>query len=337
MGARIARWTAAALVLAVGAAGVVAYVNRDQIQDYFLARNFTPSERVQSITEAVNFTAPGERIFLASQPTVGGREDFGHWCANVDHAEEGHILGCYADERIRLFEVSDDRLEGIVEVTAVHELLHAAFARMTSQDRALLSKHLREAYEERIVDDKEFEERMSVYAELSSRAFANELHSVFGTEVADIPESLERHYAKWIHDRSEVVEWHDSYHRVFTQLSAEAENLSAELESLRGHIETQSSAYDDAVRQFNADAADFRARNERFEFSGNSALFESVRSSLLVRQESLSETLERIQADTDRFNSLRDELMKLNDVSVELNDVLDSKLPTPTAEPDTED
>ena len=336
VGARIAKWTATILVLAVGAVGVLAYVNRGDIQDYLKAENFTPSERVQIITDTVAFTPKGERIFLASHPTVGGREEFSRWCANVDHAEEGHILGCYADERIRLFEVSDERLQGIVEVTAVHELLHAVFARMKPQDREVLSDALREEYEQRIVDDAEFETRMSVYADLSPRAFANELHSVFGTEVADIPASLEEHYAKWISDRGEVVEWYNEYHGVFTSLSAEADRLSAELEALREQIETDSSAYDEAVRQFNADAADFKARNERYEFSGNVELFDSVRSSLLFRQDELSAELQRIQADTDTFNSLRDELLALNDVSLKLNEVLDSKLPTPTAEPDSD-
>ena len=334
VGKRIAKGLAGVLAIAVVAAGVVAYCFRSDIKDHFLASSFAPSQRVELIRAEIELTPTGDRVFLASQPTIGGREDFNRWCAGVDHTEEGHVLGCFADRRIRLFEVTDDRLTGVVETTAAHELLHAAWVRLGDGDRADLAERLIAEYDELAATDDAFKQRMSVYESLSRSAFANELHSVFGTEVRDLSPELESHYDKWFTDRSVVVDWYDGYHAVFTELKAEAERLGADLEALRVDIEQRTGNYDVAVRQFNADAADFKARNERYEFSGNQPLFDSIRGQLLDRQAGLDAVRQEIQADTDRFNEMREQLLKLNDVSLELNDVLDSALPEPTTEVD---
>ncbi|GAA1319727.1 hypothetical protein ACFSWE_05755 [Leucobacter albus] len=329
VGKRIAQGVAVALTLAIAAGGVIAYSNRGAIQDHFLAAGFEPSDRIAQIQEEIKLNPTGERIFLASQPTIGGRDVFNRWCAGVDHTEEGHVLGCYADRRIRLFEVTDERLTGVVETTAAHELLHASWARMSQDDRATVSRQLIAEYDALAATDAEFKQRMSVYESLSKPAFANELHSVFGTEVRELSPELESHYAKWFTDRSVVVDWYDGYHGVFIELTAEAERLSTELEALRADIEQRSANYDIAVQQFNADAADFKLRNEQYEFSGNKPLFDSIRGQLLDRQEGLDAVRREIQADTDRFNDLRAQLVELNDVSLELNDVLDSTLAEP--------
>ena len=99
------------------------------------------------------------------------------------------MLGCFADRRIRLFEVTDERLTGVVETTAAHELLHASWVRLSRDERASLSETLIAEYEERAKVDEDFKQRMSVYESLSRSAFANELHSVFGTEVGELSPS----------------------------------------------------------------------------------------------------------------------------------------------------
>ncbi len=332
-GKRIARVIAVVVVLILGIGAIVAYEFRTEIRDHFTAVGFEPTQRVEGIQEAIALTTSGDRVFLASRPTIGDREQFSTWCADVDHSEEGHVLGCFAENRIRLFDVTDERLSGVVEVTAAHELLHATYSRLSASEREHLSEELNEAYESLIADDPTLEERMSVYAQLPATAFANELHSVLGTEVRNLPDALEAHYEQWFTNRAKIVDWYDSYHSVFTELTERANALSAELEALRTDIEQRSADYDAAVRQFNADAAEFKARNERFEFDGQPELFNQLRAELLARQDALGQTLSGLQADTDRFNELREQLIELNDVSIQLNDVLDSTLPTPTEEP----
>lgn len=321
---------------ALAAGAVFAYVNRGDIRDAFLASTFEASPRIDEISAAIDPTPLGKRIFFASEPTIGGREEFSNWCAGVDHSEEGHVLGCFAHRKIHLFEVSEPRLEGIVEVTAAHELLHAAFSRLRPAERFELSKDLRRDYERLVEGDTDLEERMGVYEQLSDSAFANELHSVLGTEVSDLSPKLQAHYAKYFVNRDEILELYESYHSVFTELTERATALGSELDALRADIEARTAAYDEAVRQFNEAAADFKARNERYEFSGKKELFDSIRDGLLAQQAQLEITLDGLRADTDRFNALRQELIDLNDVSSQLNEVLDSQLTAPTTRPDSD-
>lgn len=334
VGKRIGVWVSFVVLGALIAGVATAYVYRDDIRDMVVASTFDADERVTQIVNTITPTALGERTFLASQPTIGGREQFARWCAGVDHSEHGHVLGCFANRKIHLFEVTDERLDGIVEVTAAHELLHAAFARLSDTERGDLMQLLRAEYAARSETEPALAERMSVYEQLSDRAFANELHSVLGTEVPDLSPELTAHYDQYFTDRAAILDMYESYHSVFTELTARADELGAQLESLRDDIETRTAAYDEAVRQFNADAADFTARNERYEFSGKKQLFDAMRADLMSRQAALEGELAGLRADTDRFNALRDELIQLNAVSTELNDVLDSQLPAPTTRPD---
>lgn len=333
-GKRIGMWIAIVLLGALTAGAATVYVYRSDIRDVVIASTFVADSRISEIVSDISPTPLGRRTFLASEPTIGGREQFAQWCAGVDHSEEGHVLGCFAERKIHLFEVTDERLDGIVEVTAAHELLHAAFSRLGDSERSELTKQLREEYDVISDENPELIERMSVYEQLSDRAYANELHSVLGTEVADLSPGLEAHYAKYFSDREAILAMYNSYHAVFAELTARADELSAELEALRADIEQRTEIYDESVRQFNADVADFTARNERYEFSGQKELFESVRSELMSRQAALELELSELRADTDRFNELRDELHKLNAVSTELNQVLDSKLHSPTTRPE---
>lgn len=322
------------VILLLLIAGAVAFMHRQAIQDHFRAWGFDPSPRTVEVMDELQLTSTGERIFLASRPTVDGSQLFNEQCADVDHSEEGHVLGCFSGDRIHLFDVPDERVQGIVEVTAAHEVLHAAYARMSESDRASLAERLRNTFDVLSLEHPELAERMAVYEHLSDAAFANELHSVLGTEVHDLPDWLEQHYAQWFTDRAALVGHFDAYHSVFIELRDQADALEAEMSALRSDVEQRNLAYDQAVEQFNADAADFRARNERFEFSEQPDEFARIRDELEVRRTDLQATLEALQADIDRYNGLRDQLTELSQLSSELEQQLNSDLAPVTTRPD---
>lgn len=311
----------------------VAASYRQQIRDHFSAVAFEPTSRVSEVLEDLSLTDTGERIFLATHPTVDGSQNFNKQCAGVDHSEEGHVLGCFSHDRIHLFDVTDERVNGIVEVTAAHELLHATFARLGEGDRAALTAKLRREYERLIVDNAELQERMSVYEHLSDSAFANELHSVLGTEIPELSEELEQHYAQWFENRRAIVDAFASYHAVFVDLQRQADELREEMTALREDVEQRKSAYSAAVEQFNADAATFSSRNERFEFSDSPEEFDRVRGDLELRRAQLGETLAGLEGDIDRYNALRDQLTALSEVSSSLDQQLNSDLAPVTTRP----
>lgn len=320
-------WTL--VVVALIAVATLLYMNRQTFQDHFAAQDFDPSPRISEVTSSLALTDVGERIFFATHPSIEGRETFNTRCERSDHDSGGHLLGCYSDDRIHLFEVDDDRLTGVVEVTAAHELLHAAHARLSQSERERLSKRLRDVYEELIVADPTLEERMSVYSSLSAARFANELHSVLGTEVADLPDWLENHYATWFADRASIVELFDSYHEVFASLQRQAESLQERLESLRAGIEDESSQYTASVEQFNADWASFRARNDAFEFSDEPDEFYRLLDAFEQRRTVLEDWRVSLEERVEEHERLRLELEELGELSSELNEKIDSEFSPP--------
>lgn len=330
----VGRLVAILLVLAVLAGAGWAFLHRQDISDHFAAQSFTPSQEISGLTGRLSLTDAGERIFFATHPTLDASQRFNTQCSDVDHSEGGHILGCYTRERIHLFKVTDDRLSGIVEVTAAHELLHAAFSRLSDRERTELAASLTELYEELVATHPELEERMSVYRELSPEGFGNELHSVLGTEVRELPAWLEQHYATWFSDRGSIVDHFEAYHGVFTELQERADRLQEEMAALREDVERRSEAYDAGVERFNADVDDFNRRNEAFEFSDDEAEFWRLRNDLRERAEKLNQEHDAIQADIERYERMREEMEKLNATNEELNQHLNSNL-APPANPAT--
>ncbi|MGK0720874.1 hypothetical protein [Leucobacter sp. W1478] len=329
----IGRVVTSLVVLALVAGALVAYQNRQLISDHFAAQSFTPTAEIVDLTARIRPTSTGERIFFASEPTLDASQSFNERCSQVDHTEEGHVLGCFSGGRIHLFKVTDERLAGIVEVTAAHELLHAAFSRLNDAGKAELVQQLEAAFSELSATDPGLAERMDVYQGLSATAFANELHSVLGTEVRTLPAALETHYAQWFEQRSVIVDYFDDYHTVFTALKERASQLQAELTTMRADIELRSEIYDSAVAQFNSEWEIFLQRNEAFEFSDDPAEFYAIRNGFDTRRSILNEDLARLNADIATYEGLRVELQQLGELSTELEANLNSELAPPATAP----
>lgn len=328
-GRKLARkfaWTFA-LILTVLLA--LAACNQQQnIRDYFDARSFTPSTEIIEVIDRIDLTPSGERIFLATHPQIQRSDVFNQHCRQGDHAHSGHLLGCFTEGSIHLYDVTDDRLGTVVEVTAVHELLHAAYARLSQRDRENLARQLTQYYEERIADDPELEERMAVYSHLSASQFANELHSIFATEIDELPDWLEGHYARWLNNRAEILSLFHEYRDVFKAVEQEAVELKAELDEMYTAIEEDTAAYTRAVETFNADWQVFVARNQAYEFSGNAALFNRLKAEFEGRRQQLDAWKLSLQDSIAQYEELRTRLEGLGELSTELNRQIDSRILT---------
>lgn len=330
---KVARVLTTLLLVLISGGLVFAFMHKQEINDHFAAERFEASTEVLSLTDRLDLTEAGRRIFWASEPTLDASQLFNDRCAQVDHSEEGHILGCFAADRIHLFGVTDERLDGIVEVTAAHELLHAAFARMGDAERSSLAKKLNSLYAELAAEDPALEERMSVYSGLSKIGFANELHSVLGTEQRELPEWLDEHYATWFENRSLIVDYFDSYRVVFDELWLRSQQLQEEMSVLRADVEQRSAAYDAAVNSFNTEWNAFIARNEAFEFSDNPEEFYRLRDDFYARRDALGVEMRSLNDDITRYEEMRTELLALSELNNELEKQLDSALAPPAPAP----
>lgn len=215
---------------------------RQYVTDQLTVWGFTPSSEVVSIAQEAAFSEEGIFYFYASRPEVDDAERFNAVCERQE--EQSAILGCYAGQKIYIYNVTDPRLKGIKEVTAAHEMLHAAWDRLSENDQDKLAVLL-EA-EAKKYDSKELQSRMAYYERTQPGERANELHSIIGTEYRDMSAELERHYARYFTDRKLLVAIHDDYNKVFKELEEKSEKLLGKIETLKRSVDRQLSSYDKA-------------------------------------------------------------------------------------------
>ena len=115
------------LLMAVGILGAELVQPRIW-QDYYMRMNYRPDEQIGQLVSKLNFSPRGKEVFFATNPVVSGPEDFNQQCNR--HEATVSILGCYDDQNIYIYRVTESKLSGVMETTAAHELLHAAYARL---------------------------------------------------------------------------------------------------------------------------------------------------------------------------------------------------------------
>jgi len=310
---------AVVLVVVLAVAGWLAWNARQSIADWISAASFRPEPRITAIVEATTMTPAAERVFLATAPTLDATQGFAADCAGVGVAEGAHVLGCHVStddgflirDRIHLFEVTDERLAGVVEVSAAHELLHAVWSRLGDAERAALTPVLLAAYQELAATDPGLAERMAVYQEVTDAQFANELHSILGTEVRELPAELEAHYAGFFADRAAIVGMHEGYRAVFDELAARVDALQGELEAIRAEVEARTAVYDESLARLDADIVDFNVRAQTPGGFDSQAAFAAARADLVARSDALQAEREAIQAEIARYDELRAQLEAL--------------------------
>lgn len=309
------------------AAALFLLLNRQYVVDQLSVWQYQPSSEVVKLAERSGMNDHGKFYFYASKPAIEPAQEFNQEC---DRKEEGTaILGCYNGQNIYIYNVSNDKLDGIKEVTAAHEMLHAVYVRLGNGEKKALDALLEDEYS-KLKDDSEFAERMAFYARTEPGERDNELHSVIGTEVAHVSPQLEAHYRQYFASRTKVVALHEQYAKVFDELKSKGATLSNELTELGDKIERESAQYNDDVSRLNGDISDFNSRADGGGFS-NQAAFESERASLVARAEELDGRRDAINADITRYNSLRQELAAVSSQSQALNRSIDSSLaPAPS-------
>ncbi len=304
------------LSLVAGTAWV--FDNRQRAIDQVTVWNYDPSEAVAGYLERTPYTELGEFLLLASSPVVLDAERFDGECG--DHREEGvGILGCYIprEQRIILFDITDERLDGMEEVVAAHEMMHAAWHRLGGAERAELGAML-EAEAAELSADEAFAARMEVYARTEPGQRQNELHSIIATEIAEVSPALEEYFALYFTDRQFIVQLHVSSNAVRVALRERSEAVVAELTALGERIEADYATYTSASASLAADVGSFNARASSGGFTSQ-AEFDRARAALVARQSTLNANFAAIEESKRQYDALREELVLLDAQAAELN------------------
>lgn len=215
------------LLLAMG--GWV-YLNRQYVKDQYVVYQNPLQSQTAALMPSLNLTNKGQFLYKASQPEVLDATKFNQACGGV-HREHSVVLGCYTKQRFYIYNVTDQRLDGVQEVTAAHELLHAVYERLSPSEKNALNQQLRTAAA--AIEDERFIATLDQYKKSEPNQVDNELHSILGTEIAILPASLEAHYQRYFKDRAKIVRYAQKYADTFNEIEAQIKTYDTKLAELK--------------------------------------------------------------------------------------------------------
>lgn len=303
-------------MLALLTAGLaVALLQGPRLYDRYAAAQYMPTTEIRAVNTALALTDEGERLLYASHPVIEDQQAFNDDCQSTERTAA--MLGCYYQRKIFLFNVQNAELQGVVEVTAAHEMLHAAYDRLNFLERPEVDKLIRAEYN-RVKDDETIKSLMEYYERAQPGSDSNELHSIIGTTVRDISPELEKYYARYFTNRKAIVEMNARYNAVFDEIKVKAEQLSADLSTEGERITSELASYEADQQQLQIDITTFNQRASNGDFPTRQS-FESARSTLVRRSNLLNTRRENLNARIAAYNQRIAELNALSVKAKELN------------------
>ncbi len=310
------------LVLILGL-GIFFLINRTAVIDWFKGIGYNPTPAMVEIKESLGLTTNSERIFNATRPILASRDNFNESCES--HNEAVSVLGCYTDDRVFVYNIDNDELDGIRESTAAHELLHAIWYRLSGLEKSNLIPVLEETYN----NHPEMKETVESYPENEQ---LGEIYVRLATQIKKLPEALETHYAEYFTDQDSIVSYYDSYIAPFNELTEKINQLKAELETLEKEIDDRSSALSTRIDAFDKAVNDFNSCAETAGCFANDWVFQNRRSELVNEQLVLNTENALVNGLLEDYNKKAEEFNKYVVHSNELQDTINSNAPVKTIE-----
>jgi len=302
-------------------------LNRQNITDQITVWQYHPTVEISSLVDRAGMNDNGKFYYLASQPKLDATSDFNKECDRIEN--DTSILGCYSSLRIYIYDVTDQQLDGVREVTATHETLHAIYARMSDGEKSQVDSLIETEYN-KLKNDQDFADLMAFYARTEPGQRDNELHSIIGTEVAAISPELEAHYSKYFTNRQKVISLNAKYSGAFKQLKSRADALLSQYNALSTDIASRLEQYNANVASWNNDVADFNQKVENRQFTTQGQI-DSLWNSLSRRSKDLTATRASLESDISKRNSILTEYNSIASESKKLYNIIDSTLaPAPS-------
>lgn len=289
--------------------------------DWWALRGYQPSQRVVALADATTMTPYGRHIFYVNKPELVA--DVGLFRQQCPDNEQTIVLGCYHSRQggIDIYDVKDPRLDGIHEVTAAHEMLHAAYERLNGSVKSKLNVLLRDYYNNRLNDDR-IKNTLGSYKDLNYDDLTNEMHSIFGTEATDLPSELESHYRKYFNSRAVVAELAQNYASEFTSRTNAIKDYDNKLEALKIDIESTSNRLKEQRERIIGD----RNRLDSYRASGDIDRYNSEVAAFNSQVDSYNRSVERLRRSISEYNRLLDERNELAKELQSLDESIDTRL-----------
>lgn len=299
-------------------------VQRQAISDWWSLRGYTPPTEIVALADSTTMTDDARRLFYVYRPGLEEAATFNQSCTTNN--EFSIILGCYIrGQGIYVFNVDDERLAGVEEVTAAHELLHAAYGRLSKSEREQVDAQLAVVYETMTND--RLRTTIEQYRKSDSSVVPNELHSILGTELRDLTPELELYYSQYFSDRSTLVLYSEVYEKAFGDRKAQIDAYEAELKALQADVESKKAVLNNTSAQLSVDYAYLESKRNVLSASRFNALASTYNAQVAVYNKDVQVISELI----DRYNVVYQEYEKVVIERQDLYEAIDSRpeaLPT---------
>ncbi len=289
------------LIMVVAIIFITAF--RQRIIDQVTVWEYKPSLQATSLIERSGMNSNGMFYFDASQPSLYNQSTataFNKVCNNEEMSTA--ILGCYTGNQIYIYQVTDPQLAGISVVTAAHETLHAIYARMGATEKVKVDQMLEAEYAV-LSKNSYYSSLMAFYSTYEPGQRDNELHSIIGTEVANLNPALEQYYDQYFSNRQDVVNSYNQYNNVFKSLQDQANAISKQIDSLMATITSLSSQYNSDANVLKDDISSFNIRAQNGDFVSQ-ADFNEERDVLTGRALALDVRRATIESDYTTYQNL---------------------------------
>lgn len=315
------------LTLAVLAVPVLVYFNAQALTDWWQLRGYTPPKAVAALASQDTMTTYARHIFYVNHPDLeSNASQFRNDC---NESEQTIVLGCYRSDQdgIFIYDVQDKRLAGVEQVTAAHEMLHAAYDRLSDKDKKNVDNMLTDYYNHGLTD-KRVKSTIDEYRKTEPNDLVNEMHSIFGTEIAHLPAPLEKYYTRYFTNRQAVIGFEQSYQGEFTSRENQIRKDDTKLATMKADIESEEASLQSQAQTINAD----RQQLDNQKASGDTAGYNAGVPGFNREVQAYNAGVLRLRQDITAYNQLVKERNAIATELTSLDQALDTRLTTQSSQ-----
>jgi uncharacterized protein YukE len=244
---------------------------------------------------------------------------FSKSCPKFD--EQTIVIGCFQSGQrgISVLKVTDERLDGVEVVTAAHEMLHAAYERLSSAERKQVDGWL-QSYQANGLKDQRIKDTLENYKKSEPGQQLNEMHSIFGTEINDLPTDLENYYAKYFTNRHQVTAAASHYQQAFTTRQAQIKTFDEQLDAMSATIKRHTEQLDSQGVAIEKE----RARLDKLRTGDDVTAYNQGVEPFNRQVNTYNTLLEQTKALIDQYNQLVEKRNAIAAQTIELQRAIDS-------------
>jgi hypothetical protein len=296
------------------------YFNAQALADWWQLRGYKPPAAVAVLAAQDAMTPYSRHIFYVNQPNI--EADSGQFRKDCSETEKTIVLGCYHSNQAGIFvyNIQDSRLAGVPQVTSAHEMLHAAYDRLSRKDKNYVNGLLTDFFNTQLKDQRVID-TVKLYRQTEPNDVVNEMHSIFGTEVASLPAPLEQYYKKYFTDRSAITKNAAAYEGEFTSREAQIKADDSRLSQMKQQINSEEQSLQVQLIQINKD----RARLDSLRASGQFAEYNAGVTSFNRDVNAYNYGVIKLKSDIASYNQLVDTRNAVAAELASLNQAIDTR------------